>query len=52
MTVIAKTAFIPIRTLLFKFIILLKPRIGGAADAEIIVPSGENTELKRTPFKA
>ena len=24
----------------------------GAADAEIIVPSGENTELKRSPFKA
>ena len=25
---------------------------GGAADAEIKVPSGENTELKRSPFKA
>ena len=25
---------------------------GGAADAEIKVPSGENTELKRFPFKA
>ena len=24
----------------------------GAADAEINVPSGENTELKRSPFKA
>ena len=24
----------------------------GAADAEIKVPSGENTELKRSPFKA
>ena len=24
----------------------------GAADAEIEVPSGENTELKRSPFKA
>ena len=24
----------------------------GAADAEIKVPSGENTELKRPPFKA
>ena len=24
----------------------------GAADAEIKVPSGENTELKRTPFQA
>ena len=23
----------------------------GAADAEIKVPSGENTELKRSPFK-
>ena len=24
----------------------------GAADAEIKVPSGENTELKRSPFEA
>ena len=24
----------------------------GAADAEIKVPSGENTKLKRSPFKA
>ena len=24
----------------------------GSADAEIKVPSGENTELKRSPFKA
>ena len=24
----------------------------GAADADIKVPSGENTELKRSPFKA
>ena len=24
----------------------------GAADAEIKVPSGENTELKRSPFQA
>ena len=24
----------------------------GAADTEIKVPSGENTELKRSPFKA
>ena len=24
----------------------------GAVDAEIKVPSGENTELKRSPFKA
>ena len=24
----------------------------GAADAEIRVPSGENTELKRSPFEA
>ena len=24
----------------------------GAANAEIKVPSGENTELKRSPFKA
>ena len=30
----------------------LKPPQWGAADAEIKVPSGENTELKRSPFKA
>ena len=30
---------------------LLTPQ-WGAADAEIKVPSGENTELKRSPFKA
>ena len=29
-----------------------KPPQWGAADAEIKVPSGENTELKRSPFKA
>ena len=28
------------------------PSQWGAADAEIKVPSGENTELKRSPFKA
>ena len=28
------------------------PLLGGAADAEIIVPSVENTELKGSPFKA
>ncbi|WP_293650882.1 reverse transcriptase domain-containing protein, partial [Thiolapillus sp.] len=28
------------------------PPLWGAADAEIKVPSGENTELKRFPFKA
>ena len=27
------------------------PPAVGAADAEIKVPSGENTELKRSPFK-
>ena len=30
----------------------LAPPQWGAADAEIKVPSGENTELKRSPFKA
>ena len=33
------------------FVISLVPQ-WGAADAEIKVPSGENTELKRSPFKA
>ena len=31
---------------------LVVPLQWGAADAEIEVPSGENTELKRSPFKA
>ena len=31
---------------------LLSPLQWGAADAEIKVPSGENTELKRSPWKA
>ena len=31
---------------------LFKAPQWGAADAEIKVPSGENTELKRSPFKA
>ena len=31
---------------------LMKPPQWGAADAEIKVPSGENTELKCSPFKA
>ena len=31
--------------------LLMNPQ-WGAADAEIKVPSGENTELKRSPFKA
>ena len=34
-----------------KFVLSLTPQ-WGAADAEIKVPSGENTELKRSPFKA
>ena len=29
-----------------------QPRGGGAADAEIKVPAGENTEFKRSPCKA
>ena len=29
----------------------MSPPQWGAADAEIKVPSGENTELKRSPFK-
>ena len=33
------------------FFVRLAPQ-WGAADAEIKVPSGENTELKRSPFKA
>ena len=33
------------------FLMLLPPQ-WGAADAEIKVPSGENTELKRSPFQA
>ena len=32
--------------------LLHAPRGGGAADAEIKVPSSENTELKRSPFQA
>ena len=31
---------------------LLGAPLWGAADAEIKVPSGENTELRRSPFKA
>ena len=31
---------------------LFKAPQWGAADAEIKVPSGENTELKRSPFQA
>ncbi len=31
---------------------LVGPPQWGAADAEIKVPSGENTELKRSPFQA
>ena len=34
----------------FQLYVSLPPR--GAADAEIKVPSGENTELKHSPFKA
>ena len=30
----------------------LVPHSGGAADTEIKVPSGENTELKHSPLKA
>ena len=33
-------------------VIMLISAQWGAADAEIKVPSGENTELKRSPFKA
>ena len=33
-------------------ILFFNPPQWGAADAEIKVPSGENTELKRSPFKA
>ena len=36
---------------IFAFLMFLPPQ-WGAADAEIKVPSGENTELKRSPFKA
>ena len=35
-----------------RYIFLPLPLQWGAADAEIEVPSGENTELKRSPFKA
>ena len=35
----------------FKVSVDLSPQ-WGAADAESKVPSGENTELKRSPFKA
>ena len=35
----------------FPFVFKSAPQ-WGAADAEIKVPSGENTELKRSPFKA
>ena len=34
------------------YVHLLFPPQWGAADAEIKVPSGENTELKRSPFQA
>ena len=37
---------------LFLLILPPSPSQWGAADAEIKVPSGENTELKRSPFKA
>ena len=36
---------------LFSFSAAITPQ-WGAADAEIKVPSGENTELKRSPFQA
>ena len=36
----------------FSEIPLNEPPQWGAADAEVKVPSGENTELKRSPFKA
>ena len=35
----------------FVTVVVVAPQVG-AADAEIKVPSGENTELKRSPFKA
>ena len=34
------------------FVSFILPPQWGAADAEIKVPSGENTELKRSPFQA
>ena len=40
------------RSLLFCNLFLLSIPRWAAADAEIKVPSGENTELKRSPFKA
>ena len=41
-----------INTLLSDTDTLLSAPQWGAADAEIKVPSNENTELKRSPFKA
>ena len=35
-----------------KHVVFIPSPQRGAADAEIKVPSGENTELKRSPFKA
>ena len=43
-------SFLPTREL--TLIVLDDAPQWGAADEEIKVPSGENTELKRSPFKA
>ena len=49
------SALLVLSTIYFFIKVSLSPDVTpqwGAADAEIKVPSGENTELKRSPFKA
>ena len=47
----ASIIFLYMRTKVAKVMLWDTPQ-WGAADAEVKVPSGENTELKRSPFKA
>ena len=49
---ITPSIYAVLHSLLFFLVVFLPPPQWGAADAEINVPSGENTELKRSPFQA
>ena len=46
------SALLVLSTIYLFIKVSFSPPQWGAADAEIKVPSGENTELKRSPFKA
>ena len=52
MFLIKLSIYAVLHSLLFFLAVFLPPPQWGAADAEIKVPSGENTELKRSPFQA